>query len=105
MPTYIMLSTLTAEGRKTLHGNPQRLDRVNDEVAAFGCTVIDQYAVLGPYDFVTLIEAPNNATMAHLSVELGSRGTVNVLTLPAIGIDDFEAQLRNGGQLGHPQEA
>ncbi|MGE0796217.1 MAG: GYD domain-containing protein [Acidimicrobiia bacterium] len=101
MPTYILLSTLTAEGRKTLHSDPQRLDRVNEEIEAFGCTVIDQYAVLGPYDFVTLIEAPNNATVAHLSVDLGSRGTVNILSLPAIGIDDFEAELRQRSQLGH----
>ena len=97
------MSTLTAEGRRTLHENPARLDRVNDEIAAFGCTVIDQYAVLGPYDFVTLVEAPNNATVAQLSVELGLRGTVNILTLPAIGIDDFEAQLRNHAQLGESE--
>jgi uncharacterized protein with GYD domain len=100
VPTYILLSSLTSEGRKTLQDNPQRLDRVNDEVEAFGCTVIDQYAVLGPYDFVTLIEAPNNAVVAQLSLDLGARGTINILTLPAIPIDDFEAQLRNGPELG-----
>ncbi|HEY2330849.1 MAG TPA: GYD domain-containing protein [Acidimicrobiales bacterium] len=100
MPTYILLSTLTAEGRKTLQNDPQRLNRVNDEVEAFGCTVIDQYAVLGPYDFVTLVEAPNNSTVAQLSLDLGSRGTVNILTLPAIPIDDFEAQLRNAEEVG-----
>lgn len=100
MPTYILLSSLTAEGRKTLQNDPQRLNRVNDEVEAFGCTVIDQYAVLGPYDFVTLVEAPNNSTVAQLSLDLGSRGTVNILTLPAIPIDDFEAQLRNAEEVG-----
>jgi uncharacterized protein with GYD domain len=100
VPTYILLSTLTAEGRKTLQNDPQRLNRVNDEVEAFGCTVIDQYAVLGPYDFVTLVEAPNNSTVAQLSLDLGSRGTVNILTLPAIPIDDFEAQLRNAEEVG-----
>jgi uncharacterized protein with GYD domain len=100
VPTYILLSSLTAEGRKTLQNDPQRLNRVNDEVEAFGCTVIDQYAVLGPYDFVTLVEAPNNSTVAQLSLDLGSRGTVNILTLPAIPIDDFEAQLRNAEEVG-----
>lgn len=99
MPTYVLLSTLTAEGRTTLHDRPQRLDAVNEEIHAFGCTVLDQYAVLGPYDFVTIVEAPDNATVALLSVELGARGTVNIMSLPAISIDDFEARLRNAERL------
>ena len=68
---------------------------------SFGCKVVAQYAVLGPYDFVTLIDAPDNETVAHLSVDLGSRGTVNILTLPAIEIGDFRRQLERREQLGH----
>ena len=70
MPTYILLSTLTPEGRQTLHKNPDRLEEVNKEIADFGCTVVAQYGVLGPYDFVSIIEAPDNETIAHLSVDL-----------------------------------
>ena len=74
MPTYILLSTLTPEGRQTLHRNPERLEEVNREITEFGCKVVAQYAVLGPYDFVSIIEADDNETIAHLSVDLGSRG-------------------------------
>ena len=70
MPTYIMLTTLTAQGAHTVHANPDRLAAVNDEVATFGCKVVAQYAVLGAFDFVTIIEAPDNETIAHLSVDL-----------------------------------
>jgi uncharacterized protein with GYD domain len=77
------------------------VNAVNEEIHAFGCKVIDQYAVLGPYDFVTVVEAPDNETAAHLSVDLGSRGTVSMLTLPAIEMADFQEQLRRKEQLGH----
>ena len=101
MPTYILLSTLTTEGRKTLHKHPERVSAVNEEMLAFGCKVLDQYAVLGGYDFITIVEAPDNETVAHLSVDLGSRGTVNITTLPAVPIADFTAQLERAEQLGH----
>ena len=101
MPRFILLSTLTPEGRKTAHLHPERLTAVNDEVAAFGCQVIEQYAVLGGYDFVTILEAPDINTVAHLSIDLGSRGTVNIVSLPAIPISDFARQLQSKEQLGH----
>ena len=101
MPRYVLLSTLTPEGRKTLHQHPERIQAVDEEIQTFGCKVVDQYAVLGPYDFVTIVEAPDNETVAHLAVDLGSRGTVNVMTLPAISIDAFAAQLERSEQLGH----
>jgi uncharacterized protein with GYD domain len=78
MPTYILMSTLTPDGRQTLHKDPDRLEQVNREISDFGCKVVAQYAVLGECDFVTVIEAPDNETVAHLSVDLGSRGTVKV---------------------------
>ncbi len=101
MPRYILLSSLTTEGRKTIHQHPERMQAVDEEIQTFGCTVVDQYAVLGPYDFVTIVEAPDNETVAHLAVDLGSRGTVNVMTLPAISIDLFATELERSEQLGH----
>ncbi len=93
MPTYIMLSTLTPEGRQTLHKSPERMEAVNKEIEAFGCKVVSQYAVLGLYDFVTVLEAPDNETVAHLSVDLGSRGTVNITTLPAMTTGELRRKL------------
>ncbi len=101
MATYVLLTTLTPEGRQTLHKNPDRLVEVNKEVEQFGCKVIAQYAVLGSYDFVSVIEAPDNETAAHLSVDLGSRGTVNMITMPAMQVNDFLAKLKGPKQMGH----
>ena len=94
MPTYILLSTLTAEGRKTVKSKPERIREVNKEIEAFGAKVLGQYAVLGPYDFVTIVEAPDNETISRISVELGSRGTVQIMSLPAIPLDQFIARVR-----------
>jgi uncharacterized protein with GYD domain len=87
--TYIMLSTLTDEGRKTLKARPERLKDVNTEVEEMGARVKAQYAVLGGYDFVNVIEAPSNEVMARISMELGSRGTIKVTTLPGMPIEEF----------------
>ena len=89
MPTYIMLSTLTPEGVQTVKNNPQRIREVNREVEQLGATVKAQWATLGQFDFVNIIEAPDETTMARISLELGSRGTATYQSLPAIPIDDF----------------
>ncbi|MCS7095772.1 MAG: GYD domain-containing protein [Candidatus Bathyarchaeota archaeon] len=94
MPLYILLSTLTPDGRKTIKQRPDRIKEVNREIEAFGVKVLQQFALLGPYDFVNIVEAPNNEAIARVSVELGSRGTVNIMSLPAIPIDDFIAMLK-----------
>ena len=94
MATYIMLSTLTDEGRKTLKERPERLQAVNKEVESMGGRVVSQYAVLGEYDFVNVIEAPSNEVIARISVELGSRGTITMTTLPAISVDVFTELLK-----------
>jgi uncharacterized protein with GYD domain len=91
MPTYILLSTLTAEGRKTIRERPERIKEVNKEIEVFGAKVIYQYAVLGPYDFVNVVEAPNNEAITRVSIELGARGTIQIMSLPAIPIDAFIA--------------
>jgi uncharacterized protein with GYD domain len=89
MPQYILLSNLTDEGWKTVKEKPERIKEVNKELQAYGVKVVSQYAVLGPYDFVNIVEAPNNETIAKVSIELGSRGTIKILSMPAVPIDDF----------------
>jgi uncharacterized protein with GYD domain len=93
MPTYVMLSTLTPEGVQTLKNNPQRVREVNKEIEQLGATVKAQWAVLGRFDFVNVIEAPDEKTVARVSLELGSRGTAHYETLSAIPVDDFLAAL------------
>jgi uncharacterized protein with GYD domain len=94
MATYILLSTLTDEGRKTIKGRPERIQEVNREIEAMGARVVDQYAVLGGYDFISVVEAVDNETIARISVELGARGTVQITTLPAIPVGSFVEKLK-----------
>ena len=89
MGIYVMLSTLTDEGRKTLKQNPQRIKEVNKEVEAMGVKILAQYALLGPYDFVNILEAPDNRTVSRVAVELGSRGTLQTMTLAAMTVDEL----------------
>ena len=89
MPTYILLSSLTAEGRRTVKENPKRILEVNKEISAMGGRVISQFAVLGPYDFVNILEAPDNETVTRISVEMGSRGTINMISMPALSVEKF----------------
>jgi uncharacterized protein with GYD domain len=93
MPTFLMLTNLTAEGVRTLKNNPGRIDEVNREVEQMGVKVVAQYATLGQYDFVTVVEAPDEKTMAKVSVELGSRGTMTSQTLAAIPAQDLSSSL------------
>lgn len=93
MPTYLMLTKLTAEGVRTLKNNPGRVAEVNREVEQLGAKVLTQYATLGQYDFVTVIEAPDEKTMAKVSVELGSRGTMTSQTLTAIPAEELAGSL------------
>src|ERR1051325_5295452 len=93
MPTYIMLSTLTPDGVQTVKNNPARIREVNKEVEQLGATVKAQWATLGHFDFINIVEAPDEKTMARVSLELGSRGTSHYETLSAIPIDDFIAAL------------
>ena len=94
MALYILLSSLTDEGRKTVKQKPDRIQEVNKEIEGMGAKVLGQYAVLGPYDFVNIIEAPSNDTMAKISVALGARGTIQIITLPAMTIDQFIKTLK-----------
>jgi uncharacterized protein with GYD domain len=94
VPIYVLLSTLTSEGRKTIKERPERIKEVNKEIEAFGAKVLLQYSVLGRYDFVNIVEAPNNEAITRVSIELGSRGTVQITSLPATPIDEFIALIK-----------
>lgn len=87
MPTYIMYSKLTTEGVRTIKENPKRILEVNDEVKALGIEVTAQYASLGPYHFISIVEAPNENAIARAAIELGSRGTAHYEIVPAISVD------------------
>ncbi len=94
MPTYLMLTTLTDEGSKTIKENPARIKEVNKEVEAMGVKILAQYALLGQYDFANILEAPNNEAISRIALELGARGTLHTMTLPAIKLDDFIARMK-----------
>ncbi len=95
---YVMLSTLSESGRKVLRERPGWIRKVNADVQRMGARVVSQYAVLGPYDFVTIIEAPDNATISRVSVELGARGGVAGMTMAAIPLDEFIGKLESAGR-------
>ena len=93
MPTYVMLTTLTAKGVQTLQSNPERLKEVNRDVEELGAKVLHQWSMIGAYDFLNIVEAPDAATIAKVSVALGARGSARLQTFELIGIDDLLAQL------------
>jgi uncharacterized protein with GYD domain len=93
MPTFVLLSTLTPEGVQTVKNNPTRIKEVNKEVEQLGAKVVAQWATLGRFDFVNIVEAPDEQTIARVSLELGSRGTSKYESLPAIPVDEFIAAL------------
>ncbi len=94
MAYYVVLSTLTDDGRKTIKEHPERILEVNRELEKMGIKVREQYAVLGPYDFVNIVEAPDNEAVMKMSVELGSRGSVQLLTLAAIPVKELIKKLK-----------
>ena len=89
MPIFILLSTMTQQGIQTLKSNPERLRQVNQDVAELGARVLHQWATLGSFDFVNVVEAPDVETIARVSVALGARGSTRIQTLPALEIEDF----------------
>ncbi len=89
MSIYVMLTTFTDKGRKTIKENPNRVKEVNKEVESMGAKVLAQYATLGPYDFVNILEAPNNEVISRVAIELGARGTLQPMTMAAMTLDDF----------------
>jgi len=100
MPYYVTLTNLTEQGRKTIKARPERIREVNKELTAMGGRIVAQYAVLGPYDFVTILEAENNDVIMGISVELSARGTLQLMSLPALEIDKFIARAWAPGHGG-----
>ena len=98
MALYVMMSTLSESGRKVLRERPGWIRKVNADVERMGVRVIAQYALLGPYDFLSVIEAPDNATVSRVSVELGARGGVAGMTMAAIPLDEFIGRLEGGAR-------
>lgn len=94
MPMFVVLSRLTDEGRKTLKSRPERLKEVNKEIESMGARVVEQFALLGEYDFLNILKAPDAMTVAKIMVELGSRGTLETTTFEALPIDQFLATLK-----------
>ena len=97
MATYVLLTRVTSAGVKTIQSNPRRIKEVNTEIEALGARVVAQYATLGRYDFVNIVEAKDNETIARISVALGARGTVQIETLPALPVETF---IRNVSRKG-----
>jgi uncharacterized protein with GYD domain len=95
MATYVLLSKLTDEGAETITSKPERVREVNQELAKLGVKVREQYALLGPYDFINIVDAPDNTTIARVSALLSARGSVQITTLPAVPLDDFVASLKH----------
>jgi len=94
MPYYMILSKLTDEGRRTIKQKPERIVEVNREVETMGIKIHKQFALLGSYDFVNLVEAPDNETVMKMSVEIGSRGSVHMTTFPAIPVEEFIKKIK-----------
>jgi uncharacterized protein with GYD domain len=94
MPYYLILSTLTDEGLKTLKAKPDRIMEVNREIEAMGVKIQKQYALLGTYDFANIVEAPDNETVMKMSVEIGARGSVHMTTLPAVPVEEFIKKIK-----------
>ena len=94
MPYYVILSSLTDEGRKTIKEKPERILEVDKELEKMGVKIREQYAVLGLYDFVNIVEAPNVETIMKASVSIGARGSVQLMTLPAMPVREFIKKLK-----------
>ena len=94
MPIYVALSRLTEEGSKTIKQNPARILEVNKDIEAMGVKILSQYALLGEYDFINILEAPDNDTIVKMSVEIGSRGSVQLQTMPAVPINELIEDLQ-----------
>jgi uncharacterized protein with GYD domain len=99
MAYYILLNKLTSEGRKTMMKNPGRIWEVNREVEAMGAKIVAQYATLGPYDFVNILEAPNNNVIARVASELGARGTIEPMSMAATTIEELVKELETANAM------
>ncbi len=100
MAMYLLLTSLTDQGRKTVKENPERIKEVNKEVELMGVKILTQYALLGQYDFINIVEAPSDEIAAKLAINLSARGTIQTLTLTAMPIDELIATLKKKSPAG-----
>ncbi len=94
MARYIIISKLTDEGARTLRKNPGRVKEVNTECKDMGVNVLDQYVVLGDFDFLSIVEADDENAITRTVVELLSRGSVRTTIYRAIPMDEFTKSLK-----------
>lgn len=104
MPLYVMLSRLTDKGRSRVRSHPDRIKEVNSEVESQGFQILAQYALLGDYDFATILRVPDNWHMARLAMDLGARGTIDTVTYPALRVDDWVRFNRAGAEAAEWRE-
>jgi uncharacterized protein with GYD domain len=95
VPLYLMLTTLTEKGVQTLNSNPGRVREVNRDIEELGAKIVHQWVSIGEYDFVNIVEAPDDVTLAKLSVVLGARGSSRIESLPLIAVEDVLAALEH----------
>jgi uncharacterized protein with GYD domain len=98
MALYLLLTNLTEEGRKTIEDFPERLKELNKEVEYMGVKILAQYALLGQYDFVNIVEAPSDEIAAKLAIHLTARAELRTITLPAIPLDRLIETLKKRQQ-------
>jgi uncharacterized protein with GYD domain len=89
MPKYLMLSTLSEQGLQTLRANPERVREVNKDVEELGATVVHQWFLLGPHDFVNIVEADDASVIAKVSIALGARGSVHTQSFEMLEVDEL----------------
>jgi len=94
MAHYLLLTTLTGEGRKKMEEYPELLKELNKEVEYMGVKILAQYGLLGQYDFVNIIEAPSDEIAAKVAIHLSARGGLQTLTLTAIPLDSLITTLK-----------
>ncbi len=94
MPKYVILSNLTDEGRKTILDHPERIEEVNEEMEKKGASIIEQYFLLGKYDFITVVEAPSKSVITKIVMEIASRGSIDTMTFPAMDVDELIKDLK-----------
>lgn len=95
MPTYLLFSTLSPQGLQTLQMTPERLFEVNREIESAGVRVVEQYALLGAYDMLSVVEAPDRDAVMRISADMAARGSAQVETLSVVPIDEFVAMLES----------
>lgn len=95
MRTYLLLSILSAQGMQTLHATPERLIEVNREIEALGGRVVDQWALLGAYDFLSVVEAPDDRAIQRITAELSARGSAQFETMTALSVEELAEALRD----------